>query len=96
MFFNWCMFVNIVSVSEHVESLCIWFCFLVLWLWIECCVGCGGFTHPLGGKRSLRVKGLVGLNIEVEKYFSWRGDSFHGVWAPLKPYAFLLFYGSYK
>ena len=30
------------------------------------------------------MKGLVGLNIEVEKSFSWRGDSFHGVWAPLK------------
>ena len=50
----------------------------------------------LGRKRSLGVKGLVGLNIEVEKYLSWRGDSFHGVWAPLKPYAFLLFYGRYK
>ena len=51
---------------------------------------------PLGGKRSLGVKGLVGLNIEVEKSSSWRGDSFHGVWALLNPYAFILFYGRYK
>jgi len=38
----------------------------------------------LGGKRSLEVKGLVGLYIEVEKSLSWGGDSFNGVWAPLK------------
>ena len=41
------------------------------------------------GREEKWVKGLVGIYIEVEKSFSWRGDSFHGVWAPLKPYAFL-------
>ena len=67
------------------------------------CCDCG-LNVVLGVKASLTlgreekpwVKGLVGLNIEVEKSFSWRGDSFHGVWAPLKTYAFLLFYGRYK
>ena len=52
---------------EHVESICIWCYFLscccceliVYWVW--------GLHSPLGGKRSLGVKGLVGLAIEVEK-----------------------------
>ena len=68
--------------------------------WIFCC----GLNDVLGVKASLTlgreenlwVQGLVGLDIVVEKSFSWRGDSFHGVWAPLKTYAFLIIYGRYK
>ena len=51
--------------------------------WIVCC----GLNDVLGVKASLTlgreekpwVKGLVGLDIIVEKSLSWRGDSFHGV-----------------
>ena len=42
--------------------------------WMFCWVW--SLHSPLRGKRSLGVKGLVGLDIEVEKSFSWRGDSF--------------------
>ena len=38
------------------------------------------------------MKGLVGLNIVVEKiYLMMRSCSFfHGVWAPLKPYSLVI------
>ena len=66
-------------VSKHVEYICIWFYFLEL----LCC----GLIVALGVKASLTlgreekpwVKELVGLAIEVEKFFSWREDSFHRV-----------------
>ena len=42
----------------------------------------------LGRKEKPWVKGLVGLNIVVEKIYLMMSYSFfHGVWAPLKPYA---------
>ena len=54
---------------------------MCLWVW--------RLHSPLGGKRSLGVKGLVGLDIVVEKSFSWREKIIfmeYGIhW---KPYAF--------
>ena len=46
----------------------------------------------LGREEKPWVKGLVGLNIVLEKiYLMMRSFSFfHGVWAPLKPYAFVV------
>ena len=39
------------------------------------------------------VKGLVGLNIEVERFPLGEGFVVHGVWAPLKPYALFFIMG---
>ena len=50
----------------------------------------------LGREEKPRVKGLVGLNIEVQKSFSWGGDNFIEYGLHWNPYAFLLFYGRYK
>ena len=49
----------------------------------------------LGREEKPWVKGLVGLNIVVEKiYLMMRSCSFfHGVWALLKPYALFCFGG---
>ena len=82
-------------VNQHAESIAFGFIFL------DC--GCG-LNIVMGVKASLTigreekpgVKGLVRLNIEVEKSFSWRGDSFMEYGLHWKPCAFLLFYGRYK
>ena len=65
MAFGICCFFGFV-VSKYVESICLWFVFL------SCCCGLivvlgVKASLTLGGKKSLGVKGLVGLAIEVEK-----------------------------
>ena len=68
-------FVIVCVVSKHVESICIWFYFLELLLWIDCCIGCEGLfrelvqnlvvVHPLSNCRDT-------LGLEKEIWKPWK------------------------
>ena len=57
---------------------------------VEFVHGCEGFTHTWEGREALG-EGVSWAQHVVEKiYLMMRSCSFfHGIWAPLKPYAFL-------